>query len=127
MGEKKELKTRLDTTKIETNRLFNDRKAVKANIRFSDVKMIDNEIMKLKKRQETTSMTLNEEKRLIKEIGFLQSSKELVTDLNSKDANLEDYRGQEKVIKSDLTSKDAEIDLVQKLINEKSNALSALG
>merc|ERR1739845_303698 len=100
---------------------------VKANIRFSDVKMIDNEIMKLKKKQETTSMTLNEEKRLIKEIGFLQSSKELVTDLNSKDANLEDYRGQEKVIKSDLTAKDAEIDLVQKLINEKSSALSALG
>jgi uncharacterized coiled-coil DUF342 family protein len=55
--------------------LFNDRKAVKANIRFSDVKMIDNEIMKLKKKQETTSMSLNEEKRLIKEIGFLQSSK----------------------------------------------------
>merc|ERR1712226_1302663 len=43
------------------------------------------------------------------------------------DANLEDYRGQEKVIKSDLTAKDAEIDLVQKLINEKSSALSALG
>jgi len=125
--EKKELKTRLDTTKIETNRLFNDRKAVKANIRFSDVKMIDNEIMKLKKKQETTSMSLNEEKRLIKEIGFLQSSKELVTDLNSKDANLDDFKGQEKVIKSDLTAKDAEIDLVQKMIEEKTNALSALG
>merc|ERR1712066_916125 len=84
-------------------------------------------IIKLKKKQETTSMSLNEEKRLIKEIGFLQSSKELVTDLNSKDANLDDFKGQEKIIKTDLTAKDAEIDLVQKMIEEKTNALSALG
>merc|ERR1712187_162445 len=36
-------------------------------------------------------------------------------------------KGQEKVIKSDLTAKDSEIDLVQKMIEEKTNALSALG
>merc|ERR1712232_256563 len=86
-----------------------------------------NEIMKLKKKQETTSMSLNEEKRLIKEICSLQSSKEFVADLNSKDANLDDFKGREKVIKSDLMAKDAEIDLVQKMIEEKTNILATLG
>jgi hypothetical protein len=50
--------------KKDTESLMNDRKAAKANVRFSSVEKIDEEFKKLLERQETTSMSLSEEKRI---------------------------------------------------------------
>jgi len=106
--------------------LRNDRKATKANIRYNDITTINAEIEKLKKRQETTSMSLSEEKRLIKEMDALQASKKHVAELNVKEANLDDVYEQIKVIKAEIGAKDKEIDAVQVEIDAKFAAVKAL-
>jgi len=90
------------------------------------VKKIDEEIGKLKNRQETTSMSLAEEKSLIKEIESLQKSKDLVATFKLTDASIDDAKLQRKLIGEQLKAKDAEIDAVQVLIDEKGQILDAM-
>lgn len=119
IDEKKKMRARLDLAKKAADSLMNDRKAARANIRFNDVASIDSEIKKLKTRQETTSMSLSEEKKLIKEIDALQNSKGLLTELKDKDASIDNAKEQRKVISMDMAAKDKEIDDVQDEITEK--------
>jgi len=113
------MRARLDLVKKAADGLMNDRKAARANVRFGDVASIDAEITKLRTRQETTSMSLGEEKKLIKEIDALQSSKGLLRDLTDKDVSIDSAKEQRKVLSTDMNAKDKEIDAVQAEIDEK--------
>lgn len=126
IDEKKILQKSLEKLKKDTENLMNDRKAAKANIRFYNVEDIDKEIMKLKDRQETTSMSLMEEKNLIKEIESLQKSKELVNSFKQTDASIDDSKTQRKLISEQLKAKDAEIDAVQAKIADKQKDLDSM-
>jgi uncharacterized coiled-coil DUF342 family protein len=119
IDEKKAMRARLDLVKKAADGLMNDRKAARANVRFGDVASIDAEITKLRTRQETTSMSLGEEKKLIKEIDALQSSKGLLRDLTDKDVSIDSAKEQRKVLSTDMNAKDKEIDAVQAEIDEK--------
>jgi len=125
INEKKAMRARLDLAKKATEGLMNEKKAVRANVRFSDVKSIDEEIKKLKTRQETTSMSLGEEKRLIKEIDALQSSKHVVAGLKDTDAGIDNAKEQRKLISAEMNAKDKEIDAVQEEITEKQKIVEA--
>jgi len=72
------------------------------------------EIKKLQKRQETTSMSLSEENKLIKEMDALMNSKDKVKDFKSKDASLDGVKKQRNGITDELKAKDKEIDAVTK-------------
>jgi len=124
--EKKALQSNLQMIRNKTDSLMNNRKAAKANVRFSNVEKIDEEITRLKTRQETTSMSLAEEKNLIKEIESLQKSKDLVASFKLTDASIDDCKLQRKMIGEQLKAKDAEIDAVQVLIDEKGKILDAM-
>lgn len=126
IDEKKILQKSLEKLKKDTENLMNDRKAAKANVRFSSVELIDEEIKKLKDRQETTSMSLMEEKNLIKEIESLQKSKELVSSFKQTDASIDDSKTQRKLISEQLKAKDAEIDAVQAKITDKQKDLDSM-
>lgn len=126
IDQKKAIRGRLDMMRNQSDKLFNDQKQAKASIKFTTIESIDAEIRKLQKRQETTSMSLSEEKRLIKEIGQLQSSKPLIAQLKNKETSLNDVKEQRKLINAELTAKDKEIDVVQKQIDEKSSSLDDL-
>jgi uncharacterized coiled-coil DUF342 family protein len=121
--EKKVMQNNMAKLKKDTESLMNDRKAAKANVRFSSVEKIDEEIKKLQERQETTSMSLSEEKNLIKEIGTLQKSKDLVASFKQADLSIDDSKLQRKVISDQLRAKDKEIDLVQADIEVKQKVL----
>ncbi len=105
---------------------MNDRKAAKANVRFSSVDKIDEEIKKLKDRHETTTMSLAQEKNLIKEIESLQKSKELVASFKQTDASIDDAKLQRKLVSEQLKAKDLEIDAVQAQIVEKQKILDEM-
>lgn len=124
--EKKEMRSRLLLAQKTADSLMNDRKAAKANLRFSDLSSIEGEIEKLKNRQETTSMTLSDEKRLIKEIEGLQASKGLLEVLKGKDAGIDSAKEQRKNISVDINAKDKEIDAVQAEIDVKQKLVDAL-
>jgi len=126
MGEKKEIRTRLDATRNQTEKLFDVQKAAKANIKFSRVEDIDAEIKKLQKRQETTSMSLSEEKRLIKEMDQLQASKKFVAQLKTQELDIEQIKEQRKAIAAEIGAKDKEIDAVQAEIEVKTTKIKSL-
>jgi len=126
IDDKKSIRNRLDKLKSTTDRLSREQKQSKQGVRFGSVKEIEDEIRRLERRQQTTSMSLGEEKRLIKEIQTLTASKSLVSQLKAKETNIQDVWDQRKLINVELTTKDKEIDAVQEEINEKSGALDAL-
>ena len=124
--EKKAIRSRLDATRNQTDRLLNDRKATKASVKYTNLNDIEAEIAKLARRQETTSMSLSEEKRLIKEMDALQASKKLVVELKSKDVSIDNAKEQRKLVTSELHAKDKQIDAVQKEMDERSAAIKKL-
>jgi uncharacterized coiled-coil DUF342 family protein len=125
INEKKAMRARMDLAKKAADSLMNDRKAARANVRFSDAASIEAEISKLRNRQETTSMSLSEEKLLIKEIETLQKSKQVIGDLKDKDAGIDNAKEMRKTIAEDMKAKDEEIDAVQVEIDVKQTIVDA--
>lgn len=126
INEKKAIRSRLDATRNQSERLFEDKKKTKESVRYTKVEDVEAEIQKLKRRQETTSMSLSEEKRLLKEMDALQASKKVVEQLKSKQIDLEDVKEQRKAISIEIAEKDKEIDAVQVEIEELSSKIKEL-
>ena len=126
IDQKRAIRSQLDQIKTTQDKLAKDRKDTRSNIRFNSEEEIDAEIKKLQRRQETTSMSLQEEKKLIKEMDALQASKEHVKKLKSSATDLENVKDKRKAIGEAIGAKDKEIDAVSKEIEEKQAAIKAL-
>ena len=126
IDEKKALRARLDATRTKADKLMNEKKAARGGLRFSSLEDIQKEISKLQKEQETTSMSLAAEKKLLKEIETLQASKSMVAQVKSKDVAITDAKEERKVVSTAMGEKDKEIDAVQKEIDERSAALKII-
>lgn len=114
LDQKKALRAQLDQARNQTDKIAKDKKDVRSNIKFNSLQEIEAEIAKLQKKQETTTMTLNEEKKLIKEMEALQASKRFVADLKNKDAAMEGVKEQRKTIAEQISAKDKEMDELNK-------------
>jgi len=114
IDDKRAIRAELDVLKQVGDKLVKDKKDAKGTVRFNSVEEINAEIKKLQKLQETTSMSLTDEKKLIKEMDALMGSKEKVKDLKSKDASLDGVKKQRGAITERLKAKDKEIDAVSK-------------
>jgi uncharacterized coiled-coil DUF342 family protein len=112
IDQKKAIRAQLDAIKGVADKLVKERKDTRSTVKFSSVAEITAEISKLQKRQETTSMSLQEEKKLLKEIDALQASKGSIKDLQSKETDLDDVKEKRKTISADIGAKDKEIDAV---------------
>jgi chromosome segregation ATPase len=117
INEKKAMRAQLDAAKNQTEKLIKDKKDTRSNLKFNTIEEIDAEIKKLQRKQETTTMSLNEEKRLIKELDTLQQSKKFVADLKTKDVAMDSVKEQRKAITAQITAKDKEIDEITKKID----------
>lgn len=140
INEKKALKTQLDSLKAAGDKLVKDRNDQRSTVKFSTAEEIDKEIAKLQRRQETTSMSLTEEKKLIKEMDALKASKLKIKDLKSTETDMEEIKRKRKEISDSIAAKDKEIDAITKEIdasqtkikessekdNEKRSALDGL-
>lgn len=126
IDEKKIMRIQLDTYKDKTDKLLKEKKDTKNNVKFNSVDEINNEIKKLEKKQETTSMTLNDEKRLIKEIDALKASKKFVVDLKTTDASIDNVKEEKKSIINNITLKDKEIDEISKQIKDVMDIIDTL-
>jgi uncharacterized coiled-coil DUF342 family protein len=126
IDEKKKLVAKLDAIKNQGDKIAKDRKDTRASVKLSTVEEIDQEIARLKKTQETTSMSLSDEKKILKEIDQLQKSKALVATLKSKENDLEDVKAQRKLVAAQITAKDKEIDVVQAEITLKMDRIKEI-
>jgi uncharacterized coiled-coil DUF342 family protein len=118
IDEKKAMRAQLDAAKTQTDKIMKDKKDSRDSVRFNTLQEVEAEISKLQRQQETTTMTLQEEKKLIREMDQLQMSKQFVADLKSKDAAMDNVKEQRKTIGQLIKDKDVEIDAVSKDIDE---------
>jgi len=127
IDEKKATRAQLESVRNASDKIQADRKAAQSAAgKFRSLAEIEAEIARLHRRQETTSMSLADEKRLIKDIDSLEASKKTVATIGAKDDEMAKLRDQKKALQGQLTDKDKEIDAVQKLIDERSAALQKI-
>ncbi|VEU33605.1 unnamed protein product [Pseudo-nitzschia multistriata] len=124
--EKRAIRAQLDLLKKAGDKLVQDKKEARSSVRFNSIEEIDAEIKKLQKLQETTSMSLTEEKKLIKEMDGLQASKEKVKDVKSKDASLDGIKKERTAVNESIKAKDKEIDAVTKEMDEVGSKIKSL-
>lgn len=124
--QKRQIRARLDIVKLKSDQIIGQQKNARSGMKFTDLADIENEIAKLQRRQETSSMSLSEEKKLIKEIEALQASKRTAEELKSKQGDLDIIKNDRKAIQADLNAKDKEIDAIQKEIDAQSKILKDL-
>lgn len=116
--EKKAIRAQLDSLKATGDKLSQERKDTRSSVKFGSVEEIEKEIKKLQKIQETTSMSLGEEKKLIKEMDGLMASKDKIKDLKSKELDFDSVKDKRNTIHATLKAKDKEIDAVTKEMDE---------
>ena len=116
----------MDLVRKQADSLINEQKKAKSNMRFGDAATIDAEIKKLKRRQETTSMSLGEEKRLIKEMETMESSKKFLADVANSETNIGDVKEQRAALQDLIKSKNDEIDGVQAEIEKKQKFMDSM-
>jgi uncharacterized coiled-coil DUF342 family protein len=126
INEKKAIRDQLDGLKSQADRLVKDKKDAKSNVWFGSAAEIDAEIARLERQQETTSMSLNEEKKLIKEMDALRASKDKIKDVRSKETDLEDVKKKRAAVNDSLKAKDKEIDAVTKEQDEWGAKIKAM-
>jgi len=124
--EKKAIRSKLDEFKNQADKINKDRKDARSNIKFTNVEEIDAEIKKLQRKQETTTMTLTEEKKLIKEMDALRNSKQFVAELKSKDSAMDNVKEERKTISAKIAAKDKEIDAVSKQLDDKMTIIKGM-
>ncbi|KAG7337804.1 hypothetical protein IV203_015273 [Nitzschia inconspicua] len=124
--EKRVIRAKLDALKSQGDKLQKDKKDAKSSVKFSSVEEINKEIAKLQRLQETTSMSLNEEKKLIKEMDALKASKDKIKDVADKEVGLADVKQQRTLISDMIKAKDKEIDAITKEMDEIGSKIKAL-
>ncbi|KAL3769760.1 hypothetical protein ACHAWO_011288 [Cyclotella atomus] len=120
--QKRQIRTKLEIVKSKIDRHVGADKSVRSGVKFSSVAEIDREISKLQRKQETSSMSLADEKRLIKEIESLQNSKRTLEDLKTKQGDIDTLKIERKQIQAELSAKDMEINSIQKDIDKQTNS-----
>ncbi|KAL9187943.1 hypothetical protein ACHAXT_006321 [Thalassiosira profunda] len=124
--QKRQIRTRLEIIKADADRLIGQQKNARSGMKFTNLADINQEINRLQRKQETVSMSLADEKKLIKEIEALQASRRTAEEISTKQGSLDDIKQDRKVIQADLTAKDKEIDAIQKEIDAQSKVVKDL-
>lgn len=124
--QKRQIRSRLEINKTNADRITGQAKNARSGMKFTNVADINKEISRLQRKQETTSMSLADEKKLLKEIEALQVSRRTAEELQLKHGDLNSIKQERKLISADLTAKDKEIDSVQKQIDEQAKVVKKL-
>ena len=121
--QKRHIRTRLENIKADSDRLNDQTKNARSGMKFTTVAEIEKEISRLRFKQETSSMSLADEKRLIREIEILQASKRTAEELQSKKSSLESIKEDRKTVQAELNAKSSEIDAIQKEIDAQAKVV----
>ena len=121
--QKRHIRTRLENIKADSDRLNDQTKNARSGMKFTTVAEIEKEISRLRFKQETSSMSLADEKRLIREIENLQASKRTAEELQSKKSSLESIKEDRKTVQVELNAKSSEIDAIQKEIDAQAKVV----
>jgi uncharacterized coiled-coil DUF342 family protein len=118
MNERNALGQSRDGARDKINAKINAEKAARAELKFSNVESIDSQIRELETRQARTTMSLNDEKKIIKDIKALQQSKKTVTELTTMKAAIDQLKAEKAAIDKSYADKNQEL----KVLNDKLSA-----
>ncbi|KAF1331306.1 hypothetical protein FI667_g4522, partial [Globisporangium splendens] len=103
-----------------------NQRTLRSALKFSTEEEFDKEIASLRHQQETRSMTLVEEKRIIKEIEALQQQKLQVSKFSDEKGAVDKHNDSIKDIRAQQTAKNLEIDAVQEKLSAQKLVLDEL-
>lgn len=95
----------------------NEGKKLREGSRYKDAGSVDQAIERLMYRQSTQSLTLNEEKDLLKQIAELNTMKQRLEEFSAQMAQLDKHKAEGRSISELIDGKSAEIDVVSKEIS----------
>jgi len=124
--QKRQIRTRLEIVKADGNRLIDQAKSARSGMKFSNVAEIEKEIARLQRKQETQSMSLSDEKKLIKEIDFLTASRRTAEEIAAKQDDINIIKADRKAISAELDAKNSEIDAIQKEVDAQAAVVKKL-
>ncbi|KAJ0409878.1 hypothetical protein P43SY_005772 [Pythium insidiosum] len=113
IAQRNELTAKVKAQLEKKDSTIKTQRSARAGLRFQTEDEYEKEISALRHQQETRSMSLNEEKRLIKEIEALKQQKLQVSKLGNDKEDVEKFNDNIKDIRALQTKKNAEIDAVQ--------------
>ena len=125
-AEKNEIEARREVSHKKIMAGQDKEKAAKSEIKFGSVDAIDRKIKELETRQARTSMSLTEEKNLVKEIKSLNLSKKDFAALVELKATTDRERALKSGIDKQMTEKNAELKAVYKELDAQKVVLDAL-
>jgi uncharacterized coiled-coil DUF342 family protein len=126
MAEKEALGVSRDKARDKIIAKTNEEKTARSELKFSNVESIESQIRELEARQSRTSMTLNDEKKIIKEIKALQMSKKTLAGLAELRAAIEALKVEKSAIDKSYNDKMAELREVGDRIGAQREVLDAL-
>ncbi|OWZ17409.1 hypothetical protein PHMEG_0008655 [Phytophthora megakarya] len=124
--QRNQITARLRQTRDEKDSTLKTQRSARATLKFGSESEFDAAIAQLKHQQETSSMSLNEEKRVIKEIEQLQAQKQQVSALSGDQGVVERQNESIKETRALQTQKNEQIDAVQEKLNQQKAALDEL-
>lgn len=122
MAERNEITASRDASRDKFNALVNNEKAMRQDMKYASVEAIDSQIRELEMRQARTSMSLNDEKKLVKDIHNLQMSKKTVGALADMKAGLDREKSARLELDRRITEKNVEL----KSVNDRTTAQRAI-
>ena len=108
------------------DKLAAERKSASQSIPYKTVEDIDKAILALQKKQSTTSMSLSDEKKLLKEIDALSASKRTIAALDSKKSSLEQAKKSREELHAALDANKLELDAVYKALDAQKKVIANL-
>ncbi|GMH87468.1 hypothetical protein TrVE_jg11587 [Triparma verrucosa] len=126
MNERKAIFDRRDELKAVTDSLINDAKAAKGGIKYTKIEDIEKRMNQLRTKQETVSMSLQEEKKLIKEIEELSASKKVVAQLASKEDGIQSSKLAGKDVQGAIAEKNKALKEINDLLDAKKAEMEEL-
>jgi len=126
MRERQEILDQRNAAKESLDKKITSGRALRAELKYNSLEEIEKQIAELEHRQQMTSMTLQAEKKLLKEIDTLKLSKKAVAQLSSQQEAISGERAASQDINATLTEKSKELDAVKKEIEDQKAVLESL-
>lgn len=126
MEARKDLFDRRDLFKAGMAQMKEQASSMKGNMKFSNVDDINKQLKKLEQEHSTTTMTLNQEKELIKEIETLKSMKKLIAPLSANNAKMAEGKEASKDLGEQIKEQNQKLAAINDEIEAQKTVLDKL-
>ena len=115
------LRDELDTLKQDFYSMIDEQKRIRPKIKIFNKEATEKQIENIQRKIENTTLTLQEEKKCIVELGILQHSLPLIPLHETRAKKIDDNKARQEIIKAQITVLTREIDETSSLIDETAN------